>query len=509
MVTVDDTDGATIAVASVIHQDVDPELGEVPDLEGYRQREGVRDVKLGDELPEDQRRVLKDLVRRYPDVFTDMPGETDVIQHQIRLSDDTPIRCKPYPLPYAMREELRNEVDTMLEMGVVRPSTSPYASPIVMVKKKDGSNRVCVDFRKLNKITEVDPEPMTTAEDLFRRLSGKKFLSKIDLTKGYWQIPVAPEDVHKTAFVTPDGQYEFTRMPFGMVNSGATLVRGLRKILEGMPGVGSYIDDIVIYSDSWEDHIKTLKELFSRLRKARITARPTKCLLGASRMEFLGHQVGGDIITPSRDNLEKVRNTPRPTTKKQVRSFLGLVGYYRDHIPAFAEISAPLTDLLKKGKAEHIQWSEAQERAYSLLKEYLLQEPVLKLPNLSKPFVLRTDASGVGVTAVLLQENDGKLYPVGYASKKLNLTEARYPIIEKECLTVVWGIKRFKLYLAGRRFTLQTDHKPLKYLKDASYQNDRVFRWAVAVQEYSFRVEDIPGRENIGADFLSRTGYSC
>ena len=509
VVPVDDTDGATVAVAGVIHQDVDPELGEVPDFEGYRQREGVRDVKLGDELPEDQRRVLKDLVRRYPDVFTDMPGETDVIQHQIRLTDDTPIRCKPYPLPYAMREELRNEVDTMLEMGVVRPSTSPYASPIIMVKKKDGSNRVCVDFRKLNKITEVDPEPMTTAEDLFRRLSGKKYLSKIDLTKGYWQIPVAPEDVHKTAFVTLDGQYEFTRMPFGMVNSGATLVRGLRKILEGMPGVGSYIDDIVIYNDSWEDHIKTLKELFGRLRKARITARPTKCLLGASRMEFLGHQVGGDVITPSRDNLEKVRNTPRPTTKKQVRSFLGLVGYYRDHIPAFAEISAPLTDLLKKGKAEHIQWSEAQERAYSLLKEYLLQEPVLKLPDLSKPFVLRTDASGVGVAAVLLQENDGKLYPVGYASKKLNLTEARYPIIEKECLAVVWGIKRFKLYLAGRRFTLQTDHKPLKYLKDASYQNDRVFRWAVAVQEYSFRVEDIPGRENIGADFLSRTGYSC
>ena len=167
VVPVDDTDGATIAVAGVIHQDVDPELGEVPDLEGYRQREGVRDVKLGDELPEDQRCVLKDLVRRYPDVFTDMPGETDVIQHQIRLTDDTPIRCKPYPLPYAMREELRNEVDTMLEMGVVRPSTSPYASPIVMVKKKDGSNRVCVDFRKLNKITEVDPEPMTTAEDLF------------------------------------------------------------------------------------------------------------------------------------------------------------------------------------------------------------------------------------------------------------------------------------------------------------------------------------------------------
>ena len=177
-----------------------------------------------------------------------------------------------------------------------------------MVKKKVGPNRVCVDFRKLNKITEVDPEPMTTAEDLFRRLSGKRYLSKIDLTKGYWQIPVEPEEVHKTAFVTPDGQYQFTRMHFGMVNSGATLVRGLKKILEGMPGVGSYIDDIVIYSDSWEDHIRTLKELFGRLRKARITARPTKCLLGASRMEFLGRQVRGDVITPRSDNLEKVQS---------------------------------------------------------------------------------------------------------------------------------------------------------------------------------------------------------
>ena len=222
----------------------------------------------------------KDLVRRYPDVFTDMTGDTDVIQHRIRVTDDTPIICKPYPLPYAMREELRNEVDTMLEMGVVRPSTSPYTWPIVIVKK-DGSNRVCVDFRKLNKIAEVDPEAMTTAEDLFRRLSGKKHLSKIDLTKGYWQITVALEDVHKTAFVTPDGQ-------FGMVNSGATLVRGLKKILKGMPGVGSYIDNIFIYSDSWEDHIRALKELFGRLRKARITARPTECLLRDSRMEFLG-----------------------------------------------------------------------------------------------------------------------------------------------------------------------------------------------------------------------------
>ena len=215
--------------------------------------------------------MLKDLTRRYPDVFTDMPGGTDVIQHRVKPTDDTPIHCKPYSLPYAMREELENEVDSMLEMEIVRLSTWPYASPMVMVKKKEG----IVDFRKLNKITEVDPEPIITAEDLFCRLSGMKYLTKIDLTKGYWK-KVAPDNVYKTAFVTPDGQYDFLRMPFGMVNSGATLVGVLEKILEGLSGVCSYIDDIVSYSDSWEEHLSTLKELFGRLSRARITARPTK-----------------------------------------------------------------------------------------------------------------------------------------------------------------------------------------------------------------------------------------
>ena len=200
-------DDVTIAVARVIYQDTDPELGEV-DLEGCHQKEVVQDVKLGENLSEDHLEGL----------------DPKVIQHRVKLTDDTPIRCKPYRLLHAMREELQNEVDSMLEMGVVRPSTLPYASPIVMDKKKDSSNRVCLDFRKWNKITKVDPEPMTTAKDMFHRLGGMKYLSKTDLTKGYWQKPVAPEDVYKTAFVTPDGRYEFLLMPFGMVNSGATLV---------------------------------------------------------------------------------------------------------------------------------------------------------------------------------------------------------------------------------------------------------------------------------------------
>jgi hypothetical protein len=226
-------------------------------------------------------------------------------------------------------------------------------------------------------------------------------------------------------------------------------------------------------------------------------------------MEFLGHHVGEDFIAPSQENLDKVRDVPRPTSKKQVRSFLGLVGYYRDHIPMFAQHAAPLNDLLRKGQPEKIQWGDAQERAYELLKECLLQEPVLKLPDLTKPFVLRTDASNAGIGAVLLQPHGETMYPVGYASRKLSPTEARYATIEKECLAIIWGIYRFRLFLAGREFTLQTDHKPLTFMRRAAYKNDKVLRWLLTTQDYTFRVEEIPGRENIGADFMSRTAHDC
>ena len=232
----------------------------------------------------------------------------------------------------------------MLDLGIIRASASPYAFPIVIVKKKDGSNRICVDYRKLNKVTVADPELMKTPEDLFQRLGKSNYFSKIDLSKGYWQIPVAEEDVKKTAFVTPDGNYEFIRMPFGMKNSEATLVRGLRMLISDFENVDSYIDNLIVYTEDWDTHIRVLDELMNRLQQAN-TARLTKCVFGAKSVEFLGHQVGFDWITVNDDNLEKIRMAQRLTTKKEVRSFLGLVNYYRAHIPLFAAISAPLSDL--------------------------------------------------------------------------------------------------------------------------------------------------------------------
>jgi hypothetical protein len=414
------------------------------------------------------------------------------------------VRSKPYPIPFKARESLKKDIDDMKRLNIIRESRSTYASPVVVVKKKDGSDRVCIDYRKLNKITEFDPEPMPTAEDLFRQVSGSKIFSKIDLSKGYWQVPVREQDIPKTAFVTPDGSYECLRMPFGMVNSGATLKRGMRKMLEGMDHVVCYWDDLLVHTETWDQHLKTLRELFRRLTDANLTVRPSKCILGTDNIDFIGHSLKAGWKGVLAENVEKILRAPRPKTKKQVRSFLGLAGYYREFVPNYATITAPLSDLVRKGCPNQVQWTPAQERAYQTVRDLLSRDPVLRLPDPDKRFILRTDASDDGLGAVLMQEHDGKLHPVSYVSKKLSGPERNYSTMEKECLAIIWGIRKFERYLQGVTFTLQTDHKPLTYLRSAKFVNSRIMRWAMYLQNFDMRVESIKGEDNIGADFLSR-----
>ena len=234
---------------------------EMMELANCHQKETVKDVKLGIELTKTQQKEIMDTLVRYTEAFSDIPGKTDMIEQKIELTDNNPVRSRPYPLPYALRENLKRKIEDMLSLGIIRESNSPFASPIVIVKKKNGSDRICGEYRKLNKLTVADPDPMITAEDLFQRLGKSKYYSKIDLSKGYWQIPVAEEDIEKSAFITPDGTYDFLRMPFGMKNSGATLVRGMRKILAGMNNPDSYIDDLIIHTNDWQAHLRVLEEL--------------------------------------------------------------------------------------------------------------------------------------------------------------------------------------------------------------------------------------------------------
>nr|XP_006823664.1 PREDICTED: uncharacterized protein LOC100372741 [Saccoglossus kowalevskii] len=498
-----------IASAAVIEYEESLDEDAVQDddllvLNSCMSKESVADVKYGRNLTHDQEQSVRCLVHEYKHIFTDLPGTTNLIQHRIQLRTDEPIRSRPYPVPYSVRESLKEDIQSMLKMGVIRETESPYASPVVIVRKKDGSNRICIDYRKLNKVTVFDPEPMVTADDMFQYLSKDKYFTKVDLSKGFWQVPVAGEDIHKTAFVTPDGTYEFLKMPFGMMNSGATLVRGVRKMLSGMCKVVSYVDDILVHTITWCEHITTLKELFSRMADAQLTARPSKCIIASDVIDFVGHRVGQGFLSPHEDNVKKVRNVPRPMTKKEVRSFLGLTGFYREYIPNYAAIAVPLTDLTKNGQPIKVVWGEAQEKAYRTLIHIITSKPILRLHDSHKPYVLRTDASDIGIASVLLQGHDGKLFPVSYASKKLSQREKAYSTIEKECLAIVWSVKKYMMYLYGTQFILQTDHQPLLYVDKAKFINDKVMRWAMFLQNYRFTVECIKGSDNHGADFLSR-----
>jgi len=464
----------------------------------------VDDITIGMKTTPEEKKQIMAIINEYRQVFNDQPGYTEVVNHSIKLIDETPVRSKPYPLPFSERDKLKKEIEKIMEEKIIRRSTSAYASPVVVVRKKDGSLRICIDYRKLNKNTIFDPEPMITTEDLLQKLSKAKYFSKLDMSKGFWQVAMNEEDIEKTAFVTPDGHYEFLRMPFGLMNASATLVRCMRKVLHGLENVDTYVDDVIIHSENWKEHIKTLRMVLKRLKDANITIKPSKCTFGVKTIEFIGHTIENGEVKPNGSNISKIQNASPPTTKKQVQSFLGLTGYYREYIPQYSSIAAPLTDLTKKGLPNKIKWTTKENEAFETLQNALIATPILKLANVTRPFTLRTDASDVGVGAVLLQEHHGQLFPTSYASKKLLDREKNYSISEKECLAIVWAVKKFQNYLYNTIFTLQTDHECLKYLEANKFNNARLMRWAMTLQAYKMNVEVIKGTSNFGADYLSR-----
>ena len=310
------TDDAVDCAAKV--DEAEGEEVDFLELGGYVAKESNEDVTTGPNLTDEQRSEFMDLANQFSSLFTEAPGTTDPAQHHIKLISDEPVRSRPYPVPYRMRESLKDIAD-MIKLGVITESDSPCESPVVVVKNKDNTNRVCVDYRMLHKLTVIDPEPMPTEEHLFQKLSGDKFFTKIDLSKGYRQITLPEEDIPKTEFVTPDGSHEFLKMPFGMINSAATLKRAMKKLIEDLDNVDFYWDDILVHTRTWEEHIKALRELFARLLRAGMTISPTNGIFGASCVDFLGHRLEQGVLGLHEENVEKIKNAPRPGTKKQVR----------------------------------------------------------------------------------------------------------------------------------------------------------------------------------------------
>lgn len=496
-----DSSPSTIVCASVISENDEEER---PLTLNTSRAETSRDVTISPELGEEQRQQLSQLIARYDSTFSDVPGKAEVEPYTIKVLDSTPIRTRPYPIPHKLRGKVVKELQDMEAAGFIESSTSSYCSPMVAVHKGD-KVRICGDYRRINAIVQFEAEPMACQDAIFSRLAKSKFFSKLDLTKGFFQIPLDPSSRAYTAFATPLGLKQYRVVPFGLTTSPAVFNRVMRDVLGEIPDVEIFVDDILIHSPSWEAHLEAISLVLGKLRKRNLTVKPSKCEFGQDSVEFLGHVVGNGIKKCQSDKVAKVKNARPPTSKRQVRAFLGLCGYYRDFIPHFAEITRPLVDLTKKNSPCKIQWESQHQTAFETLKEKLCSEPILRLPDGSKPYLLRTDASNEGIGAVLLQEHEDGAWPVAYYSRKLKPSEKNYSTVEKELLAVVSGIRKFYTHLYGGEFALETDHLPLQYLQALKNSNERLMRWALYLQQYRYTIRYIKGSLNVGADYLSRS----
>ena len=457
------------------------------------------------ELHWDQQFHLQELMDSYQDVFSNNPGCTSTLTHDITLITTDRVQAKMYPVPIHLKPAFEKEVETLFQQGIIQRSSSPHSSPVVMVRKTDGSFRMAIDYRQLNSITVFHAEPTCSMEEDLHKFSGAKYFSELDLCKAYYQIPLSDRAKALTAFPTHLGLMEFCRMPFGLVTACATYIRLMRLVLAGLPNVCFYFDNIFVFSACWDEHLEALRRVFERLRDHHLTVKPSKCRFGVTSIQYLGFVLDGTSLRPQHSKIEAITKLSPPTNKKLLRTFLGLVSFYRLFIPQASDYTGPLSDLLRKTSPEPLPWNEDLLERFYHLKAALSSQPVLKLPDPHETFVLRTDASLHGLGAVLLQYQDECPHPVAYASRKLLDREKRYSTIERECLAIIFSISRFDFYLRGKEFILEVDHKPLLYLATFKGKNDRLLRWALALQTYKFRVVHIAGKDNLGADLLSRS----
>ena len=435
------------------------------------------------------------------------------MQQQRSAPTTQPIRR----LPFAARQEVAHQLKKMQDMGVIKPSSSPWASPIVLVKKKDGTLRFCIDYRKLNAVTKTDSFPLPRIDDLLDELGQSRYFSTLDLASGYWQIRVHPASQEKTAFVTHQGLYEFCVMPFGLCNAPAVFQRLMQRVVMGLnPEDGSafvsvYLDDVLVFSRTLEDHLKQLDLVISRLKEVGLKLNPSKCYFMRKEVAYLGHVITSSGLKPNLQRIEAVKKYHPPKDVKELRRFLGLVSYYRQFIYGFAKIAHPLHNLTKK--EQKFNWNGECQKAFDTLVLKLTQAPVLAYPQFNKSFVLETDASVTGLGAVLSQEqDDGQLHPVAYASRALSPNEKNYAITELETLAVVWAFSHFHAYLYGHEVLVFTDHTAVKTILENPSKSGKHARWwtkvygsGIAKIEIRYRL----GKENLNADALSRIPTAC
>lgn len=445
------------------------------------------------------------LIEEFPTLFSDVPSRTNVLQHDINVGSAVPIKQHAYRLNVTKRQAMRKEVDYLLENNLATHSSSPWSSPCLLVPKQDNTYRFCTDYRRVNAVTVPDSFPLPRIDDCVDTIGAATFVSKLDLLKGFWQVPLTARASEISAFVTPDSFLQYNVMPFGLRNASATFQRLVNLVLHGIPNCTAYLDDLVIPSSTWADHMRSLRQVFERLASAHLTLNLAKCEFGRATITYLGKEVGCGVVRPVANKVSAIVNFPAPKTRRELRRFLGMVGYYRGFCRNFSTVLAPLTNLVSP-KVSFV-WSVECQHAFDSAKALLCNSPVLAAPDFEKAFKLEVDASALGAGAVLLQEDsDGLDHPVCYFSRKFSPAQSRYSTIEQETLALLMALQYFEVYVGASMFPVEvfTDHNPLVFLNRMYNQNHRLMRWALLVQGFNLVVRHKKGSENIMADALSR-----
>ena len=467
------------------------------------------------EATEEQKQMVNALFQKHEQVFSKDEwdiGYTDIIQHRIRLTDDIPIREAHRRIPPNQYLEVKNHIKKLLAEDMIRESSSEYASPIVLVRKSDGSLRLCVDYRKINSKTHKDAYPLPRIEESLDSLSGAQFFTTLDLTSGYHQIAVAEEDKRKTAFTTPMGLYEYNRMPFGLCNSPATFQRAMHQCFreEMLEILLIFLDDLIIFSKTIEEHVMRLDRVFTKLGKCGLKLKLKKCDFFKSRVKYLGHIVSAKGISTNPEKIRAVKEWKTPTTAKELKSFMGLASYYRRFVNGFSKIAGPLYAQLKEytvNPRRALDWNASCQEAFETLREKLTTTPVLGYADFTKSFRVEVDASLQGLGAILSQEQDGQMRVISYASRTLRTTEQKminYSSMKLELLALKWAVtEKFRDYLLGSTFTVYTDNNPLCHLQTSKLGATEQ-RWMSQLAMFNFDIKYRPGRHNSNADALSR-----